>query len=184
MWETASGKKLHELQTAQKGLLQLAFSADARSLLTVGTYGQTIAVWDVATGKCVRRNEAKAGGRIGIHDQNALVSPGGKYLAFVKPNDAGNRSTHIRDLATGKELAQIESSESGLFQTLCFSADDKILFWDHHPARGIVKARTQATRRELRRLGYHRRPDGDGPHDNALAIAVSAKRPVARRLPA
>ena len=40
-WETASGKKLHQLQTGQKGLLQLAFSADARSLLTLGTGGET-----------------------------------------------------------------------------------------------------------------------------------------------
>ncbi len=31
-----------------------------------------------------------------------------------------------------------------------------------------------ATGKELRRLGYHRRPDGDGPYDVALAIAVSA----------
>ena len=29
-WETASGKRRHQLQTGQKGLLQLAFSADAR----------------------------------------------------------------------------------------------------------------------------------------------------------
>ena len=67
LWETASGKRLHQLQTGQKGLLQLAFSADARSLLTLGTGGETNAVWDVATGKCVRRSEAKAGGGNVLH---------------------------------------------------------------------------------------------------------------------
>ena len=175
-WETASGKKLHKLQTGQNGLLQLAFSADGRSLLTLGTGGETVAVWDVATGKSVRGSEGKAsGGGINLRmskfiEQNALVSPGWKYLAFVKSNDSDNRLIHIRDLATGKELAQIDASG---FEALCFSADDKTLYWDHRPARGIV-ASDAATGKELRRLGYHRRPDGDGPHDNALAIAVSA----------
>ena len=80
---------------------------------------------------------------------------------------------HIRDLATGKELARIEAGLNGQTQTLCFSADDETLFWDHNPARGIV-ASDAATGKELHRLGYHRRPDGDGPYDDALAIAVSA----------
>ncbi len=118
LWETASGKKLHQLQTGQKSLVQLAFSADAKFLLTLGTSGQAIAVWDVATGKCVRSSEGKAGGGLGINDQNALVSPGWKYLAFLTRNDAGNRLIHIRDLATGKELAQIDVGGFGPTQTL------------------------------------------------------------------
>ena len=72
------------------------------------------------------------------NDQNALVSPGWKYLAYLTRNDAGNRLIHIRDLATGKELTQIDAGHSATTQTLCFSADDKTLFWDHYPARGIV----------------------------------------------
>jgi len=171
-WETASGKRLHQRQTGQKALRQLAFSADARSLLTLGTRGETIAIWDVATGKCVRRIEGKAGGGV-VNDDNAIVSPGRKYLAYLTRTDGDNRLIHIRDLATGKELARIEAGLKGQTQTLCFSADDKTLFWDHNPARGIV-ASDAATGKELHRLGYHRRPDGDGPYDDAMAIAVSA----------
>jgi RNA polymerase sigma factor (sigma-70 family) len=172
-WETASGKKLHQLQTGQRGLLQLAFSADARSLLALGSSGETVVVWDVATGKCVRRSEGKAGGGAVLTDQNARVSPGWKYLAYLTRKDGGNRLINIRDLATGKELAQIDAGNFGATQTLCFSADDKTLVWDHFPARGIVVS-DAATGKELRRLGYHRRPDGDGPFDDALAIALSA----------
>jgi RNA polymerase sigma factor (sigma-70 family) len=170
-WETASGKRLHQVQTGQKRLLQLTFSADAGSLLTLGTGGETIAVWDVATGKCVRRSEAKAGGGNVANDQNALVSPGWKYLAYTT-RPADNLLIHVRDLATGKELTQIEAG-LGFAQILCFSADEKTLFWDHSPARGIV-ASDATTGKELRRLGYHRHPNGDGPYDAALAIAVSA----------
>jgi WD40 repeat protein len=172
-WETASGKWLHQIQTGQKGLLQLTFSADARSLLTLGTRGETIAIWDVARGKCVRRIEGKASGGYIFTDDNAIVSPGWKYLAYLTRPEGNHRLIHIRDLATGKELAQIVADQHGSTQTLCFSADDKTLFWDHMPARGVV-ASDAATGKELHRLGYHRRPDGDGPYDAALAIAVSA----------
>jgi RNA polymerase sigma factor (sigma-70 family) len=170
LWETASGKRLHLLQTGQKSLVQLAFSADAKSLLTLGTRGEASAVWDVATGKCVRSSEARSGGGLDIDEQNALVSPGWKYLAYLTRNDAGNRLIHTRDLATGKELAQIEA---GGFSTLCFSADDKTLFWEDYPARGTV-ASDAVTGKELSRVGYHRRPSGDGPYDRTLAIAASA----------
>jgi RNA polymerase sigma factor (sigma-70 family) len=173
LWETASGKRLHQFQTGQKSLVQLAFAADGRSLLTLGASGQSSAVWDVATGKCVRSSEGKAGGGVGINDQNAVVSPGWKYLAFLTRNDGGSRLIHIRDLATGKELAQIDVGGFGAMQTLCFSPDDKTLAWDHFPARGIVLSDV-VTGKELRRLGYHIRPDGDGPFDAAMAIALSA----------
>ena len=171
-WETTSGKRLHQLQTGQKGLLQLAFSADDKSLLTLGTRGETIAIWDLATGKCVRRIEGKAGGGV-VNDDNAIVSPGWKYLAYLTRPNGDHRLIHIRDLATGTELAPIEAGLKGQTQALCFSADEKTLFWDHNPARGIV-ASDAATGKELQRLGYHRRSDGDGPYDDALAIAVSA----------
>ncbi len=154
-------------------MVQLAFSADAKSLLTLGTGGQTVAVWDVATGKCIRRSEGKAGGGAVLTDQNARVSPGWNYLAYLTRKDGGNRLINIRDLATGKELAQIDAGNFGATQTLCFSADDKALVWDHFPARGIVVSNA-ATGKELRRLGCHIRPDGDGPFDAAMAIALSA----------
>jgi RNA polymerase sigma factor (sigma-70 family) len=173
LWETAGGKKLHQFQTGQKSLVQLAFSTDAKSLLTLGTSGQTIAVWDVATGRCVRRSEGRAGGGVGINDQNALVSPGWKYLAYLTRTDAGKRLIHTRDLATGKELAQIEVGGLGATQTLAFSPDDRTLVWDHSPAHGIVLSDV-TTGKELRRLRDHTRQDGDILSDQAMAIVFSA----------
>jgi WD40 repeat protein len=172
LWETGSGKKLHLLQTGQKSLVQLAFSGNAKSLLTLGTGGQASAVWDVVTGKCVRSSEVKAGGGLDINDQNAIVSPGWKYLAYLKWNDAGNRLIHTRDLATGKELAQIDMGGFGTTQTLSFSADDTALIWDDYPARGIVLSDV-TTGKELRRLRDHSRQEGDVLDDQAMAIALS-----------
>ena len=172
LWETASGKKLHRLLTGQKSLVQLAFSADANSLLTLGTGGQASAVWNVETGKCVRRSEGKARGGLDINDQNALVSPGWKYLAYLKRNDAGNRLIHTRDLATGEELAQFDMGGFGTTQTLAFSADDTTLIWDDYPGRGIVLSDV-TTGKELRRLRDHSRQEGDVLDDQAMAIALS-----------
>ncbi|HEV3255717.1 MAG TPA: sigma-70 family RNA polymerase sigma factor, partial [Gemmataceae bacterium] len=179
LWEMASGKKLRRLQTGQKRLAHLAFSADGKSLLTLGLGGRGIAVWDVATGKCVRRSQgapaasSRNGYSVTIKDQTALVSPGLKYLAFLRRDDEGHRWIRVRDVATGKELPRIDAGPFGASQPLSFSADDKTLVWDHFPAGGIVLSDV-TTGKELRRLGYHRRPDGDGPYNAAMAIAVSA----------
>ena len=155
-----------------ESLVQLAFSADAKSLLTLGTGGQASAVWDVVTGKCIRSSEGKAGDGLDINDQNALVSPGWKYLAYLKRNDAGNRLIHTRDLASGKELPQIDMGGFGTTQTLAFSADDTTLIWDDYPARGIVLSDV-TTGKELRRLRDHSRQEGDVFDDQAMAIALS-----------
>ena len=134
LWETASDKRLHQLQTGQKGLLQLAFSADARSLLTLGTRVRPSpsGTWRPASASGVTRPRPAAAP---VHGPERPRLSRMEVPRLRDTAHGGNMSTHIRDLATGKELAQIEASEFGLIQTLCFSADDKTLFWDHYPAR-------------------------------------------------
>jgi RNA polymerase sigma factor (sigma-70 family) len=173
LWETAGGKKVRQLQTGQKRLLQLAFATDGKSLLTLGP-GQATAVWDVATGKCVRSTEGKPVplffaplGLLETH--NALVSPGLKYLAFCGQDDNGSHWIHIRDLAGGKELPRIPVSPGTL--ALAFSADDKTLVWEN-PEAGIVVADV-TTSQELRRLKSEGRNDSQTSTDSALALALS-----------
>jgi RNA polymerase sigma factor (sigma-70 family) len=176
LWETATGKNRQVLQTDQKRLVQLAFSADGKSLLTLGPGGQATAVWDVATGRWIRRSQGNAviapyGVFAGITDQNAVVSPGWKYLAFLTRDDALNRWIHVRDLATGKEVPPIFVGLSAGPQPLSFSSDDKTLVWDDDDHRDVVLS-DAATGKELRRLGH---PRGD----SALAIGLA---PDARSL--
>jgi RNA polymerase sigma factor (sigma-70 family) len=173
LWETAGGKKLRQLQTGQKRLLQLAFAADGKSLFTLGP-GQATAVWDVATGKCIRSSAGKPVplffapvGLIEAH--NALVSPGLKYLAFCQQDASGSHWIHIRDLASGKELPRIKASPGTL--ALAFSADDKTLVFEN-PQAGIMVADV-TTGRELRRLKPEGRNDSPTSQDSALALALS-----------
>jgi RNA polymerase sigma factor (sigma-70 family) len=178
LWETASGKKLGQLVTGEKRVLQLAFAADGKSLLTLGP-GQATAVWEVATGKCLRRSQGKpAAGpsEYGVLvEPLAVVSPGFKYLAYHKPDDAGLTWIHVRDLATGKELPPIEATFAGT-RAMTFSGDDKALIWDHGWGEYIVVSDV-ATGKALRRLGGDdrcRTGNEAGRVDRATAIAVSA----------
>jgi WD40 repeat protein len=178
LWETATGKMLRQLQTGQKRLVQLAFSADGKSLLTLGPNGLTVAVWDVVTGKCLRRIHGKPragyrGDGFGpISEQKALVSPGWKYLAYQWRDPSGVRRIHVRELATGKELPPIHVGGYGGLLAFCFSADDRTLLWDDWCAAGGIVFSDVATGKELRRLGDQR--PGYRRADMTLAIALSA----------
>jgi WD40 repeat protein len=173
LWETASGKQLYQLQTGQKRLLQLAFAADGKSLLTLGP-GQATAVWDVATGKCVRRSPGEPVSQFFapvalIEARNAVVSPGLKYLASRR-DDNGSISIHIRDLATDQQLPSIRMTSAVL--ALAFSADDRTLAREE--LEGGVILTDVATGKELRRLKPAGRNDSETAMDSALAIALSA----------
>jgi RNA polymerase sigma factor (sigma-70 family) len=178
LWETASGKKRLDLQTGQKHLVHLRFSADGKTLVTVGPGGLAVAFWDVATGACVRRSHtpARAGydknGFVSFNEQDAVVSPGLKYLAYQWRDPSGVRRIHLRELATGKELTPIHMGGYGGVLALCFSADDRTLMWvDWYSAGGVVFSDV-ATGKELRRLGDRRGSDTEYT-EVALAIATS-----------
>jgi RNA polymerase sigma factor (sigma-70 family) len=151
LWETATGRKLRDLDTKQQWLLQLAFSADGRSLLTLGR-DQATAVWEVATGRCIERTDGKPSGSAGVTlpdlvGQKGIVSPGWQYLAWLHIGEgATNSFIRIRERATDKELFTITDAATAM----TFSADEKTLIW--FSLRGEIVITDVATRRELRRL--------------------------------
>jgi RNA polymerase sigma factor (sigma-70 family) len=154
LWETATGKRLHLIDTKQTRVDQLAFAADGKSLLTLGP-GDATAVWEVATGKCVRHRDGKRQARFHVNpiaatiDQNALVSPGLTHLAFHRQADNdGPWAIHVLDLATGKEAPPIQTGDGRAPMT--FTPDGKALVWARFEG-GIVFSDV-ATGKELRRL--------------------------------
>jgi RNA polymerase sigma factor (sigma-70 family) len=181
LWQTATGKELRQLQTGQKRLVQLAFSADGHSLLTLGP-GQAVAFWEVATGKCLRRIDGKPAAGAPAHfldtmeQQIAVVSPAWKYLAWQhldpEGTDGTTASIRVRDLATGRESPPIKTANGAL--ALAFSPDDKTLAWAQIGGRLAVS--DVATGRERHRLG------GAGPDVTAIAFSADGRRlAVSRR---
>jgi RNA polymerase sigma factor (sigma-70 family) len=178
LWD-AGGKQLVRFQTGEERLVQLVFAADGKSLLTLAP-GQASAVWEVATGRCLRRSQSERAASPGLGafparvEQIALVSPGWKYLAFQKIEEREYGVwIQTRDLATGQDLSRIETRDGIAAAAMTFSADDRTLIWDHYPGRGIVVSDV-ATGKEQRRLGGQWEGDGAARYDAALAIAVSA----------
>jgi WD40 repeat protein len=174
LWETATGTRLRQLQTGQKRLLQLAFAADGRTLLTLGP-GQATALWEVATGACIRRTAARPTYDFFspialLENHNVLVSPGFKYLAWSSRDNNGICWIGLRDLASDRELTPIRVLPGVM--TLAFSADDKSLLLEYQEA-GIVIADV-ATGKELRRLKPIGRNDSPTSMDSVLAIALSS----------
>ncbi len=179
LWETASGKKLHCLQTGQKRLVHLAFSINGASLATLSPNGRAFAVWDVVSGRCLRSIQIELpasydrSGSVFLNDQDAIVSPSFQYVAYQWRDPTGVRQIRIRELATGKEPPPIHAGGFGGTLAFCFSADEKTLMWDEwYSGNGIVFSEV-ATGKELRRLGDKRAKDGTYTGRPELTLAIS-----------
>jgi WD40 repeat protein len=175
LWETATGKKRRQIQTGQRQLLQLQFSADGKSLFTLGR-GQASAVWEVATGRCQQRREGKPaphwmGPPSAITDQTMAVSPGLKYLAAWTLDDDALPMIVIRDVASNKEVSRIKASSAVM--ALAFSADEKSVAWHNGEDTSIIVSDVQSGK-VLRRLRSAGQSDSATSGDPAMAIAFSA----------
>jgi WD40 repeat protein len=101
-----------------EGVTQVLFASDGRSLFTAGGR-RGVQVWDVASGRVVRRvGEGEDG-----HGEIAM-SPDGRTLA-VHPYAADCLRLH--DAATGRELRRWHLPKSGSSSRPTFSPDGKVL---------------------------------------------------------
>jgi RNA polymerase sigma factor (sigma-70 family) len=168
VWQMATGKLLRTVQTGQKWLAQLEFSPDGKSLLSVGP-GQAAAVWDLASGACLQRSRGQpARDRVmnwlDARRQGAVVSPGGRYLAWEHYVGPPNTPTHLRihDLVSDKDVPPINTTMEAT--AMAFSADGKTLVWARF--LGPILFSEAATGKELRRL--------DAPGDIVIGFGFSA----------
>ncbi len=126
VWETASGKKLHELTTAAPAF-ELAFTPDGQTLVSADT-SDLVVLWDAGDGKPKKTFETKDEAR-GTTKTGTAVSPAGTHFVHqVLEPDTGNGALRVFDLATGKAQPDIKLSVGGA-QTLAFSPDGKYLAW-------------------------------------------------------
>jgi RNA polymerase sigma factor (sigma-70 family) len=114
LWDAATGKLLHELEPVSH-VYGLAFSPDGKWL---AAEGRRLVLWDVTTGKEVRRMRGHDGGGV----MAVAFSPDGKTIA------TGGHDKLVRrwDAATGTELAPLRGHEGSVL-SVAFSPDGKLI---------------------------------------------------------
>jgi WD40 repeat protein len=126
LWDRRTGKKLHRLQTRQSNVTRLAFSPDGKSLIGF-CFDQSILVWQVSTGKVLKRIAKQPFGLGNLDD--AVISPDGKRLAWQQIDSFKSTfAVKVMDLTNGKVAATIKAPLGGV-QVLTFSTDSKTLAW-------------------------------------------------------
>jgi RNA polymerase sigma factor (sigma-70 family) len=119
LWDMETGQVKHNLDR-QSDLTDLVFSSDSKQLVAASSVGPGVRVWDVASGKEVRRF-----GRFGpmtapLGVSNIAISADGKTLAV-----GSDRNTVQQwDLGTGKELPA-GPGHQGPVTAAALSADGK-----------------------------------------------------------
>ncbi|HEY7423541.1 MAG TPA: sigma-70 family RNA polymerase sigma factor [Gemmataceae bacterium] len=120
LWDVASGKKRDELDAKAGDIFSFVLSPDGATLATGSRQGG-IPLWDVKTGKLVRKLRAE--GR--KECTGVAFSPDGKILAAIEHDPQNQDFLSLWDVATGKELPRFKGDIS--FWNVVFSRDGKTL---------------------------------------------------------
>jgi WD40 repeat protein/tRNA A-37 threonylcarbamoyl transferase component Bud32 len=116
LWDLAGGRLLHTLAGHASGGGAVAFGPDGRVLAT-GTYrGDTVRLWDTATGKVL--HEQHSGGAHVL-----AFSPDGRRLAIAY----NNRLVCLQDLGGGPEKAWTFKGHTEPVWGVAFRPDGKVL---------------------------------------------------------
>jgi WD40 repeat protein len=162
LWDVATGKALRSLAPGH-GTSALLFSPDGVLLAGRGA-DQAVRLWEVSTGKEVRqirrvqnqpgRGVVVVGGFFGAG--SLAFSPDGKLLAApetVFDNGQVKTSVTLWEVATGKELRQIEAGMGGGVPVLALAPDGKALAYAS--INGIHLCSVE-TGKEIRQVGPQR----------------------------
>ncbi|OAI41529.1 hypothetical protein AYO40_00410 [Planctomycetaceae bacterium SCGC AG-212-D15] len=126
LWDVATGKETRRLKMPGPGgcrseVKALAFAPDGKMVATVATENfvtHSVRLWEVATGKEVRRFDGVS----------VAFAPDGKILA--SGDDGG--AVYLWDAATGKEIRRLDGHQE-MVESVAFAPDGKTLAsggWD------------------------------------------------------
>jgi RNA polymerase sigma factor (sigma-70 family) len=149
VWEWQAGQEPREIKATPRGALSVAFSPDGKTLAT-GRGGQEgVRLWEVASGRLLRR---LLGNRTGWDRIRVGFSPDGRYLAGTSSQQ---NALILWDTKTGKEVRRMAGGRSGV-AAFAFSADSRRLAGYRE---GVVRVWDVETGKEL--VAYeeaHRQP--------------------------
>ncbi|MFO0807749.1 MAG: WD40 repeat domain-containing protein [Gemmataceae bacterium] len=166
--DMATGNEKVRLDTTEnEGVLHAAFHPDGRHLVAVDTGGRTLSLWDVTTGRRVRKFEGHEDpvDAIAIAPDGKRMVTSGSPRAYIRTpfkGYVGDPGMRVWDIDTGAQLPSIP----GRAGTLAYSPDGTLLAaGDGNGTARLIDAATGKVARELTgpRLGPERMaftPDG------------------------
>jgi RNA polymerase sigma factor (sigma-70 family) len=161
IWDVATGKELRRLGGNKGGVSALAFSPDGRTLASAGgsfdphadpDFAEALLLWDLATGKVLRRLAGAPRGNPGGRSIRSLAfSPDGKTLAT---GEAGH-ALFLYETASGRVRRELAGHHGDVYAVSFFpdgkllasaGSDLSALIWDvagrqRLPHRGVLPAR-------------------------------------------
>ncbi|HZU39209.1 MAG TPA: WD40 repeat domain-containing protein, partial [Gemmataceae bacterium] len=144
VFELATGKMVNEFlpEGGDPWYSFAQFLPDAKHLVTSYTKDTSLYLWDITTGKLVRKF-------VGHTEPNVLfaVAPDGKRLVSWSTGGTDEKILRLWDVETGRELRQLNGhteKAAGVFspdgrRILTFSADTTLRLWDVESGRELKK---------------------------------------------
>jgi RNA polymerase sigma factor (sigma-70 family) len=138
LWDVKTGKQIRQLPAGER-IRSVAFSPNGKLVATIGNVS---AVWDVASGKILRKLRPNS-------DYLAL-SPDGKQIAFALLDE---KTIYLDDVETGGEARRLQADSFP--NTLAFSPNGRWLAAGDD--QKVVYLWDASTGKLVHRLGDHRR---------------------------
>src|SRR5262249_17421947 len=130
----------------------LIFAPDGKTVVTANGWQLQLTLWDVATGKALRRFEAKA---IRAGGPSIAFSPDGKTLLAAGKNN----TAYLWEVASGKLRPKFSlPMHQGTSGWAAFSADARTLAYCAAPFEGTMRLHDVPSGREVARLQGHLAP--------------------------
>ena len=139
IFEIATGKQIQDLRTGTNPWFSFAaFVPGSKYIATAYSLDKDLYLWDIATGKVVRKFTGHTEGGNGL-----AISPDGKRILSW----GGDRTLRLWDLNTAKELKKLvghTEGASGVFspdskKVLTFSSDKTLRLWDADTGQELQK---------------------------------------------